>query len=115
MQPALPSAKSLLCGHFKRQLFPEPARKDLDRKCTRLNSSHTVISYAVFCLKKKNINQVLTHLNPLDALTMCLDVQPDNYHYIRVYTLARLPPYYDTFDSSFTWTLLTSENAAFFV
>src|SRR5260221_7535343 len=30
------------------------ARKQtLDRKSTRLNSSHTVISYAVFCLKKK--------------------------------------------------------------
>src|SRR5438132_5840252 len=27
-----------------------------DRKSTRLNSSHTVISYAVFCLKKKNAN-----------------------------------------------------------
>src|SRR5436190_15671969 len=27
---------------------------DADRKSTRLNSSHTVISYAVFCLKKKN-------------------------------------------------------------
>src|SRR5438034_10955763 len=27
---------------------------ELDRKSTRLNSSHTVISYAVFCLKKKN-------------------------------------------------------------
>src|SRR5436190_24318078 len=26
---------------------------DQDRKSTRLNSSHTVISYAVFCLKKK--------------------------------------------------------------
>src|SRR5256885_9932772 len=26
-----------------------------DRKSTRLNSSHLVISYAVFCLKKKNI------------------------------------------------------------
>src|SRR3954465_4374609 len=26
---------------------------DLDRKSTRLNSSHTIISYAVFCLKKK--------------------------------------------------------------
>src|SRR5256885_9589461 len=26
----------------------------LDRKSTRLNSSHLVISYAVFCLKKKN-------------------------------------------------------------
>src|SRR2546426_9001953 len=30
----------------------EPAT--LDRKSTRLNSSHLVISYAVFCLKKKN-------------------------------------------------------------
>src|SRR5256885_9354055 len=28
---------------------------DLDRKSTRLNSSHLVISYAVFCLKKKKI------------------------------------------------------------
>src|SRR5438034_4065790 len=28
-------------------------RGDGDRKSTRLNSSHTVISYAVFCLKKK--------------------------------------------------------------
>src|SRR3712207_8290153 len=27
-----------------------------DRKSTRLNSSHANISYAVFCLKKKNIN-----------------------------------------------------------
>src|SRR5260221_9410038 len=27
--------------------------EDRDRKSTRLNSSHTVISYAVFCLKKK--------------------------------------------------------------
>src|SRR2546426_2667507 len=27
---------------------------DTDRKSTRLNSSHLVISYAVFCLKKKN-------------------------------------------------------------
>src|SRR5256885_12198328 len=30
----------------------EPAQQ-LDRKSTRLNSSHLVISYAVFCLKKK--------------------------------------------------------------
>src|SRR5687768_18085652 len=29
----------------------------LDRKSTRLNSSHGYISYAVFCLKKKNIEQ----------------------------------------------------------
>src|SRR5438034_8374165 len=31
-------------------------RRDGDRKSTRLNSSHTVISYAVFCLKKKKKN-----------------------------------------------------------
>ena len=29
---------------------------NLDRKSTRLNSSHVVISYAVFCLKKKKTN-----------------------------------------------------------
>src|SRR5690625_6757554 len=33
----------------------EPAR--LDRKSTRLNSSHVAISYAVFCLKKKKMPQ----------------------------------------------------------
>src|SRR5439155_13269166 len=32
-----------------------PARPSRDRKSTRLNSSHVAISYAVFCLKKKNI------------------------------------------------------------
>src|SRR5256885_5639250 len=31
----------------------------LDRKSTRLNSSHLVISYAVFCLKKKKITHVI--------------------------------------------------------
>src|SRR5256885_11724476 len=34
------------------QLRPDD-RRELDRKSTRLNSSHLVISYAVFCLKKK--------------------------------------------------------------
>src|SRR5437588_3570730 len=32
-----------------------------DRKSTRLNSSHTVISYAVFCLKKKKREQHRRH------------------------------------------------------
>src|SRR2546427_4676929 len=30
-------------------------RREEDRKSTRLNSSHSQISYAVFCLKKKNV------------------------------------------------------------
>src|SRR2546426_7533958 len=33
---------------------PRETRDPQDRKSTRLNSSHLVISYAVFCLKKKN-------------------------------------------------------------
>src|SRR5256885_11314665 len=35
---------------------------EADRKSTRLNSSHLVISYAVFCLKKNNISVVTLHL-----------------------------------------------------
>src|SRR3712207_7969000 len=38
-------------GHVRR----DRDRAALDRKSTRLNSSHANISYAVFCLKKKNI------------------------------------------------------------
>src|SRR5437588_904881 len=34
-----------------------------DRKSTRLNSSHTVISYAVFCLKKKKQVQEIHYLS----------------------------------------------------
>src|SRR5437588_8619244 len=36
-----------------RNLAIRRATRSRDRKSTRLNSSHTVISYAVFCLKKK--------------------------------------------------------------
>src|SRR5690606_39852628 len=36
------------------QLVVPPERRLRDRKSTRLNSSHVKISYAVFCLKKKN-------------------------------------------------------------
>src|SRR4051794_41719474 len=35
------------------------AKRDEDRKSTRLNSSHPSISYAVFCLKKKKKGQAL--------------------------------------------------------
>src|SRR5688572_31086666 len=37
--------------------FLEDKSLMLDRKSTRLNSSHSQISYAVFCLKKKNKNK----------------------------------------------------------
>src|SRR5437588_3524236 len=38
-------------------LVGQVRRHRVDRKSTRLNSSHTVISYAVFCLKKKKKKQ----------------------------------------------------------
>src|SRR6266446_9209438 len=37
---------------------PTKDRRRTDRKSTRLNSSHLVISYAVFCLKKKKKHQI---------------------------------------------------------
>src|SRR5437879_11152827 len=37
-------------------------RTTLDRKSTRLNSSHRCISYAVFCLKKKNNTQLNSNI-----------------------------------------------------
>src|SRR3712207_6978436 len=37
---------------------------DQDRKSTRLNSSHANISYAVFCLKKKNDHPFSSHFRP---------------------------------------------------
>src|SRR2546427_7758353 len=50
------------------QARPQSARANLrcvgrvgDRKSTRLNSSHSQISYAVFCLKKKK-NKILLHI-----------------------------------------------------
>src|SRR5260221_7400739 len=43
------SGKSMASKGFLREDWQLP----IDRKSTRLNSSHTVISYAVFCLKKK--------------------------------------------------------------
>src|SRR5258708_11553010 len=36
----------------------QPALKEEDRKSTRLNSSHQIISYAVFCLKKKIVQVI---------------------------------------------------------
>src|SRR5689334_24644665 len=47
-------------------------RPPRDRKSTRLNSSHSSISYAVFCLKKKNKHRHHFNIN---------DYQPD--HHIR--------------------------------
>src|SRR5690625_5739610 len=46
-------AKAEVSDQLKERIFPQ-----LDRKSTRLNSSHVAISYAVFCLKKKTIKHM---------------------------------------------------------
>src|SRR3712207_8950455 len=46
---------NLISGSYQPQFKLSHELKDLDRKSTRLNSSHANISYAVFCLKKKEI------------------------------------------------------------
>src|SRR5256885_10233959 len=65
--PARPAPGS---GSANRCVVPWPSfpcqserspRAELDRKSTRLNSSHLVISYAVFCLKKKKKQNTHQH------------------------------------------------------
>src|SRR5256885_11895943 len=63
--PVLPESRPLACLILELRQIPRAAASDrcvplarardrhADRKSTRLNSSHLVISYAVFCLKKK--------------------------------------------------------------
>src|SRR3712207_8562715 len=54
------------------QAMALPARYPaVDRKSTRLNSSHANISYAVFCLKKKKQHQPSTHAY-LSTVFMCI-------------------------------------------
>src|SRR5437588_8133365 len=49
----------------------------VDRKSTRLNSSHTVISYAVFCLKKKKQrNRLETHARHATRAADCVGRGP---------------------------------------
>src|SRR5258708_27082653 len=55
LRPALPVSQAV---------SGRAVANDIDRKSTRLNSSHQIISYAVFCLKKKKTIQT-TQQSPL--------------------------------------------------
>src|SRR5947208_9741151 len=47
------SSLRIACARLNAIRHTPPVGKGIDRKSTRLNSSHQIISYAVFCLKKK--------------------------------------------------------------
>src|SRR5438034_7601496 len=54
-QDWIAKTKNRLPGHLAGRVHFQFSEVEIgDRKSTRLNSSHTVTSYAVFCLKKKN-------------------------------------------------------------
>src|SRR2546430_12114223 len=58
-------------NHFHREPGGARSRPAVDRKSTRLNSSHSQISYAVFCLKKKKNNKITTTYRHTDQ-SCCL-------------------------------------------
>src|SRR3712207_7967140 len=53
-----PAMVSPIIGATRPEQVRENAKASGDRKSTRLNSSHANISYAVFCLKKKNTTKL---------------------------------------------------------
>src|SRR5258708_24621469 len=57
-------------GDLKARRPPLRRIRGPDRKSTRLNSSHQIISYAVFCLKKKNDTD-------LSVISAAIDAHPD--------------------------------------
>src|SRR2546430_11551462 len=60
----------------KLQRGPRGGGSERDRKSTRLNSSHSQISYAVFCLKKKKITDRRVHQMNGDLCTFVTAGQP---------------------------------------
>src|SRR5258708_18541109 len=47
------------------------AADEIDRKSTRLNSSHQIISYAVFCLKKKTTTNFYVSVVLVSSIVIC--------------------------------------------
>src|SRR2546429_6488203 len=71
--PTTPAEAQHFSSHFLEQLrrTHDLSIAEIDRKSTRLNSSHGYISYAVFCLKKKKYNphMPLSPIRVRDTLT----------------------------------------------
>src|SRR5256886_9595027 len=83
LRPQLPASshskgefRALLSRHHLRALQRDgdlsPGAAGPDRKSTRLNSSHSQISYAVFCLKKKKNHVYVLHVYEPTNLRACV-------------------------------------------
>src|SRR5256885_2638565 len=68
-------------GHAQAQAAEDGhEERGLDRKSTRLNSSHLVISYAVFCLKKKKIRTLVGVVRLLALLRRVVSTSRQSLH-----------------------------------
>src|SRR2546430_12385333 len=65
--------RTMCAGHFAKAGHSRVHADRPDRKSTRLNSSHSQISYAVFCLKKKTTSAHRNQRLP------CTDPSTDNH------------------------------------
>src|SRR5258708_10497366 len=90
----MPARSGFACNMFcaalnaSARVMPGCIATILDRKSTRLNSSHQIISYAVFCLKKKKTHVTsLTHITPHAAL--CLKKKQKHAELARSYASDR--------------------------
>src|SRR5256885_12304144 len=74
--------------------------KQIDRKSTRLNSSHLVISYAVFCLKKKKRQCVKAdpHLHGITRRHRVITVLPPEPHLTKADCLVAVDVYNSQYD-----------------
>src|SRR5689334_22878181 len=79
-----------MASFLREEFEPDPA---LDRKSTRLNSSHSSISYAVFCLKKKkkkpkqNNNKHITNYTQINYKTLVISHHTTLFHLLVLHFL----------------------------
>src|SRR5256886_11508192 len=86
--PAIAGASALLSREITRVISASGNFSRTDRKSTRLNSSHSQISYAVFCLKKKNTDTAM----PVCCMDMAFhDSHTDDTHFLIIIVVRSLP------------------------
>src|SRR6266478_2601175 len=77
--------------------YPADEAIEQDRKSTRLNSSHSQISYAVFCLKKKRkvistIKRMTGRIVPKRVSPLRSGYPPELVAYLMFFVMIRRPP-----------------------
>src|SRR5260363_159325 len=83
----------------RRPMCSADGRNHRDRKSTRLNSSHQILSYAVFCLKKKKTSpnaelaaKLVFSLAQADIFPFVNEKFVSNFVYIFFFLMIRRPP-----------------------